>query len=141
MGQYQRTHAAFIDLLSDVAIQGLDLPDFPSMRQVAEIVRAAGGVTILAHPGIYRQFERIQALMDSGQLDGLEVNHPRLEPRLRQALELHAKHCDLLRSCGSDFHQPGRRQIGDWRLSRAMVMPLLSRIGWQPGLAPKRQAG
>ncbi|MFW5844926.1 MAG: PHP domain-containing protein [Planctomycetota bacterium] len=135
------THAqqAFADCLGDAQLRGSDLPAFPAVAEGAALLRSAGGVALLAHPGVYGGIELIDRLMRIGELDGLETNHPKLPDGLRRGIEDLATRHGWLRSCGSDFHWHGSRRIGDWRLSHAAAAPLLQRIGWSDALT--RQAG
>jgi len=70
---------------------------------VIELVREAGGVTILAHPG--RDFTQLELAgwMDSG-LSGVEILHRRNDSGVRRTLETLANERDLLRGGGSDWH-------------------------------------
>ncbi len=106
----------------------LDLPPYPSIGEAVAAIRAAGGVSILAHPGQYGGLLFIEQLMQEG-CDGLETNHPKLDPLLKDGLEILADKKGWLCSCGSDLHFPGSRKPGDRRLSRARLAPLLSKFG------------
>jgi predicted metal-dependent phosphoesterase TrpH len=71
--------------------------------QVCDLVRRAGGVTLLAHPG--RDYTQAQlARWMEGTLDGIEVLHPRNDRGVRRSLEELAEARDLLRGGGSDWH-------------------------------------
>jgi len=70
---------------------------------VCELVRRAGGVTILAHPGRdFTQAELSRWMKES--CDGVEILHPRNDPGVRRTLERLADERDLLRGGGSDWH-------------------------------------
>jgi len=73
------------------------------VREAIELVREAGGVTILAHPG--RDFTQLELAgwMDSG-LSGVEILHRRNDSGVRRTLEMLADERDLLRGGGSDWH-------------------------------------
>ncbi len=76
-------------------------PTPPEM--VCDLVRRAGGVTLLAHPGRdYTQAELASWM--SGDFDGVEILHPRNGPGVRRTLERLADERDLLRGGGSDWH-------------------------------------
>lgn len=72
-------------------------------ERVCELVRRAGGVTILAHPGRDYTLAEIAAWMDQ-TFDGVEILHPRNGPGVRRALERLADEGGLLRGGGSDWH-------------------------------------
>ena len=66
-------------------------------------IRSAGGVPILAHPGLSSCDELIPALVDSGVM-GIEVYYPGQTPVDEQHYLGIAKKHGLLLSGGSDFH-------------------------------------
>ncbi|PRX44224.1 hypothetical protein B0I33_112102 [Prauserella shujinwangii] len=73
-----------------------------------DMIRDAGGVTVLAHPfassrGPTVTAEVIAALAERG-LAGLEVDHPNHDDAARAALRDLAKQLDLLRTGSSDYH-------------------------------------
>lgn len=76
--------------------------------RAVRLVRAAGGVTVLAHPrGAARGWrtpdEVIEELADLG-LTGIEVHHPQHDERERQVLARLAGRLGLVVSGGSDDH-------------------------------------
>jgi len=76
--------------------------------RAVRLVRAAGGVSVLAHPrgsarGWRTPDEVIEELADSG-LTGLEVHHPQHDDREREALTQLARRLGLVISGGSDDH-------------------------------------
>jgi predicted metal-dependent phosphoesterase TrpH len=119
---------AFNELIGDASVQQLYQPAYPSPAEAGELIRAAGGVSVLAHPGLYGDIHRIEGVMRG--LDGIEVKHPNLDVGLQKLLMKQAAENNWLLSCGSDFHSDPCR-LGDWRLSRSQAMPLLRAAGWQ----------
>lgn len=85
----------------------------PSPREVIDWIHGAGGVAVLAHPGLLRRREWIDVFAEWG-LDGIEVWHPKHTPRTRAAVTAAARRLDLVPSGGSDYHGPsvGDSQIG-----------------------------
>lgn len=76
--------------------------------EAMQLIRAAGGVPVLAHPALAGCDTLIPSLV-AGGLRGLEVYHPSHDPDdVRRYLALAAHH-DLLITGGSDFHgdEPG----------------------------------
>lgn len=63
----------------------------------------AGGVPVLAHPGIYEDDELVEALIRNG-LAGLEVYHPDHDPEAERRYEALARKYRLIITGGSDFH-------------------------------------
>jgi predicted metal-dependent phosphoesterase TrpH len=89
-------------------------------ERVIELVHAAGGVAILAHPGRDFTTAELGAWIDAG-FDGVEVLHPRNDAGVRRALESLAEQRGLLRGGGSDWHgtdsgaPPGSQKVpAEW---------------------------
>lgn len=89
--------------------------------QVFSMVREAGGVTVLAHPGRTHRAGVIRRWAAEG-LNGVEVLHPVNPPDVRHRLASLATELGLLRAGGSDWHGPdsaraelGSEQVpGEW---------------------------
>ena len=77
---------------------------YPSVREVIDLIHSAGGLTVLAHPYTYDSTDLMQELVGSGLLDGVEVWHPRNTEEQRVQLQDFAKAHDMLMTGGSDFH-------------------------------------
>ncbi len=123
------TYRAAFDLhLADEHVRDPDLPSFPPLAEVCRVLRAAGGVAILAHPGMYREVKVIEELMAQG-CDGLEVEHPNLDATLGATMRSRAKEAGWLQSVGTDTHVLGSRRPGNCVLEPARLAPLLDRLG------------
>ena len=85
----------------------------PTPAEVIEWVHDAGGVAVLAHPGLARNLEPVRGYVDAG-LDGIEVWHPKHGPGMRTACLDLSKRLGLVPSGGSDYHGPrvGDSQVG-----------------------------
>jgi predicted metal-dependent phosphoesterase TrpH len=83
------------------------------MRDAIEMVHAAGGLAVLAHPGGSGTRERLESLRALG-LDGVEVKHPSHSPGDTTRLRALSEQLGLLPSGGSDWHgaADGPRTIG-----------------------------
>ena len=79
-----------------------------SPASVIALIKKAGGVAVLAHPGLVGDNQVVLAVIQAG-IDGLEVYHPRHDAeQIEQYLALARRH-RLLVTGGSDFHGiPGR---------------------------------
>lgn len=99
-------------------------------REACEIVRAAGGVAGLAHPGTFRRDDLIPALVEAG-LEALEVRHTEHSAAATRHYEALARSLDLLPTGGSDFHgTPGHRsRLGAPRVPDAWAEALVARTG------------
>ena len=83
-------------------------------EKVIDLIHAAGGVTVLAHPGINFPESVLAYLVDRG-LDGIEVFHPAHQPPQIEHYTQVAKRCSLLMSGGSDSHgDPEGIRIGEY---------------------------
>ena len=93
-----------------------------------ELVHQAGGVAVLAHPGINDAHLVIDELAEMG-LDGVEVLHPEHSLALRDKLGQQAKELGLCTTGGSDFHgRSGRNQgVGSQKVPYEFFAELLSR--------------
>ncbi len=85
-------------------------PDSVSPRQAIEIIEKNGGMSVVAHPGIYNngsiqglQLEDIRAFVSYG-LDGVEVFHTKHDERARRYYLSICRRLNLRFTCGSDFH-------------------------------------
>lgn len=84
--------------------------DYEQVPVVIDLVRKAGGVTILAHPGLYYTSEDIRYFTESG-IDGFECIHPSHNYQLQHQYRTLCEKHDLLETGGSDFH--GRKKEED----------------------------
>jgi len=75
-------------------------------HEVLAVIRAAGGVAALAHPGRSGLPRNLESLWRAG-LVGLEVFHPDHSPADVARLIAIARIYDLIPTGGSDFHGPG----------------------------------
>ncbi len=79
--------------------------DYPT---VLNIIRQAGGFSVLAHPGLIGDDRIVQDIIAAG-IDGIEVYHPRHNAAQTKKYRKLAKKHQLLITGGSDFHAiPGR---------------------------------
>jgi hypothetical protein len=100
-----------------------------SAQAAIDLIHQAGGVAVMAHPGLNRTDEVIPQLVDAG-LDGIECYHTKHPPAavdhyLRLASRFH-----LLITGGSDCHglSKGRPLIGTVKLPFEHVVRLKSRV-------------
>jgi len=75
-----------------------------SPEEAVELIHAAGGAAVLAHPGLLPDpLAMIDRLVPVG-LDGIEVMHPKNPADVRLNLLARASRYDLIVTGGSDFH-------------------------------------
>ncbi|MCL1789985.1 MAG: PHP domain-containing protein [Peptococcaceae bacterium] len=80
------------------------------------VIKEAGGLAVLAHPGQQQNFWLIPALVNMG-LDGLELNHHTHSEKDRNTIRRYASRFDLFLTGGSDYHgiyEPQPFDIGDF---------------------------
>ena len=86
--------------------------NFPSLETVIEIIKATGGVPVLAHPGpsLKGSSRQLREIIAMG-IEGIEVfssYHP--EEQTQAFLDV-AQRLNLLITCGSDFHGKNKPKI------------------------------
>ncbi|MCZ6833846.1 MAG: PHP domain-containing protein [Acidobacteria bacterium] len=93
--------------------------------EVMALVRAAGGVTGLAHPGLAHAGRALPILARSG-LAAVECDHPSHDPGQRRQWRETAQRLGLVATAGSDFHGSSRRHglIGSESLDGATLAAL-----------------
>lgn len=85
-------------------------PTWCSMKDAVEVIHAAGGQAVLAHPGRYDLTAKwvkrlLSAFVEAGG-DAMEVAQPQQAQQERRNLADYAIQYKLLASQGSDFHYP-----------------------------------
>jgi predicted metal-dependent phosphoesterase TrpH len=100
-----------------------------SPRDAFDLIKAAGGIPALAHPGTFRRDDLIPVLVEAG-LEGLEVRHTEHSAARARHYEALARDLDLLPTGGSDFHgTPGHRsRLGIPSVPDAWGAALVARI-------------
>lgn len=109
-----------------------------SAPDALELIHQAGGLAILAHPGLARSEEAIPALIEAG-IDGLECFHTRHSSAVSEYYVSLAEKHNLLITGGSDCHgmNKGKPLIGSIKLPYEYVRRLKERL---PGAASKTPA-
>ncbi|UIO40875.1 PHP domain-containing protein [Brevibacillus brevis] len=72
-------------------------------QEAITLIKEAGGVAVLAHPGLYDDDELVQELIVFG-LDGIEVNHPDNDEVQKMRYSKWAAQYGMVVTAGSDFH-------------------------------------
>jgi predicted metal-dependent phosphoesterase TrpH len=94
--------------------------------QAVEVIRAAGGLAVLAHPGWGQQDQLIPELVAAG-LDGIEVYYPDHTPAQVEHYRAVAARHGLLATGGTDFHGADlatRVPLGSQYVPETIVSPL-----------------
>lgn len=85
------------------------------VKDAIEAVNKDGGLSILAHPQEYDNWDEIEKYKEMG-LRAIEINHSRMKDGDFERAKDFANKLDLLMSGGSDFHRLGRFDLGDYGL-------------------------
>lgn len=80
--------------------------------EAVQLIKRAGGVPVVAHPGLVDKDHLFDELVPLG-LAGLEAHHPDHPQEKRHHYEALAKHHGLIVTGGSDFHGAGAEHRGD----------------------------
>ena len=101
-------------------------------REACEIIRRAGGLAVVAHPGFHDDPEgMIRVLAGTGLLDGVECYYAEHSPEQTARFLGLCRELDLSPTGGSDFHGPR---------VRAATLGLPS-VPWEAWEALRRRAG
>ncbi len=99
---------AFIRYLSSERLRGIQT-QYATIDEVIRVVKEAGGVISLAHPGRLYSDTEITSLINLG-LDGLECIHPSHNFTAQRKYSALAKSENLLITGGSDYHGTGKSE-------------------------------
>ena len=97
-------------------------------EEAIDLIRKAGGVAVLAHPGTANRDDLLPRLKSAG-LAGIEVWHPKHGPSQVAHYLRVASSLDLVPSGGSDFHgaKVGRVTIGMSDVPESTLVDLAAR--------------
>ena len=100
-----------------------------SAQQAINLIHQAGGLAVMAHPGLTRADELIPRLADLG-MDGLECFHSKHNGSLTEQYRSMATRLNLLITGGSDCHgtTKGKPIIGTVKLPYEYVEKLKTRV-------------
>lgn len=108
--------------------------DVPKERfkvsEAVAVIRAAGGLTSIAHPSLYPDHRSIvNEILDQG-VDGIEVFHPDVGADDRAYYEKLARSRNALMTGGSDDHGTvkAKETIGTVKVPEALIRPILDRM-------------
>jgi len=106
-GYFSKWSDVFEDLLKEGAPCYVERKRL-SPKECIEIIKNAGGVPVLAHPGeIKAEFSRLPNILNSlvlMGLKGIEVQHPSNSWKVTRFLRKYCRENNLAMTAGSDFH-------------------------------------
>lgn len=129
-GEVETIHEAFDRYLAEGMALYVPHQEI-TVAECAEQIHQAGGLAFLAHPGIYHMDDHIPRWVHEGQLDGIEVGHPRHSV---EKVEQYTKMCQqlgVMASHSSDFHGlsvHADRQLGQVFLSQQWLDDFLQAL-------------
>ena len=77
---------------------------YPDVHFVTTLIRASGGISVMAHPKVYDSAALLEELAAKHEIDGVEVWHQSADENYRKELQEIASANGLLVTGGSDFH-------------------------------------
>lgn len=77
-------------------------------EEAVALIHSAGGVAVMAHPGLVKGYADVLAHLVAHGVDGVEVNHPKNSSTVTAHLTELATQHNLVMTGGSDFHRPER---------------------------------
>ena len=98
-----------------------------SLEEGIEAVRKAGGVSVLAHPGVYRDWARVERILKL-PVTGMEVWHPAHKRADRKRAKKLGGRYNKILTGGSDFHGPrgDYHEMGSSAVTEGVVTRLLN---------------
>lgn len=77
---------------------------YPDVRFVTTLIKASGGISVMAHPKVYDSMDLLEELAAEGAIDGAEVWHSSADETFRNQVTELAEQYGLITTGGSDFH-------------------------------------
>ena len=77
---------------------------YPDVRFVLTLIKASGGISVMAHPKVFDSLDLLEELAKDGLIDGAEVYHSSADESYRNELAALCEQYNLIQTGGSDFH-------------------------------------
>jgi len=133
IGKVDSMHTAFKKYMGD-GKAGDVKKHWAALPQIIEWIRDANGIAVLAHPLKYKLTRtRLKRLLDEFVAEGgqgMEVVSGQQTPQQTSDMALLCEQKQLLGSCGSDFHMPGKpwAELGVFAPLPSNVVPVWDRF-------------
>lgn len=105
-GVVSSANEAFIRYLSSEKLEDINT-DYCTLTEAVDVMKKAGGVLSLAHPGPLYSSDEIERIIDLG-VDGLECIHPSHPYPVQKNYTKLAEKRNLVITGGSDYHRPSK---------------------------------
>ena len=98
-----------------------------SLEDGIEAIRRAGGVSAIAHPGVYKDWARVERMLKL-PVNGLEAWHPSHKKAERKRAKRLGGRYNKILTGGSDFHGPrgDYHEMGSSKITEGVVTKLLN---------------
>lgn len=77
---------------------------YPDVHFVTTLIRASGGISVMAHPKVYDSMALLEELASKHEIDGVEIWHQSADDAYRRDLRGIADAAGIITTGGSDFH-------------------------------------
>lgn len=77
---------------------------YPDVRFVTTLIKASGGISIMAHPKVYDSLDLLEELAAEGAIDGAEAWHSSADEKTSSQIIGLTERYGLIATGGSDFH-------------------------------------
>ena len=111
-GHVTTVQEAFDKWISNEGAAYVETP-WPKVPDAIALIHEAGGVAVLAHPGIYHRDALIAGWIEAG-LDGIEARHPKHTAADEARYRAMADAAGLLVTGSSDYHGPEHLSASDF---------------------------
>jgi predicted metal-dependent phosphoesterase TrpH len=100
------------------------------LEEAVAMIKAAGGLTSVAHPSIYPNHETLVPQVLEAGVDGIEVFHPDVNEPNRERYANLARFRGLMTTGGSDDHGTVKKKqtLGSIRVPENLIQPILDRL-------------
>jgi len=103
---------------------------WPSVIEAIQLIHAAEGIAVVAHPGKDDvTLDEVKLWRHAG-LDGLEILHPRHDPKQAKYFEVIADSLEMFKLASTDYHSSGPNDLKPGvEMPRRWLEPVINRLG------------
>ena len=78
---------------------------YPDVRFVLTMIKAAGGISVMAHPKVFESLDLLEELAKEKAIDAAAVWHSSADEKFRREVSEISEKYNLIQTGGSDFHE------------------------------------